>query len=191
LILLLIALRICVMGVVYVQSESMQPNIHKADGIIVNHLAYGINVPFSDSLIYQWRLPHRGEIVTFRNPHDDGMLWMKRVIGLPGDTLEFREHILYLDGINIQQSNKNIEMIPTQQAGTQNNILNYKIWHSYLEDDWGPVTITEDHLFLMGDNRGNSLDSRSWGMLHSRYLQGEASLRFWPLERLGWIQKKP
>ncbi len=178
-----ILLRTSVIGVVYVQSGSMLPNVQKGDGIIINHLSFGMNLPFQDRSAYQWALPKRGDMITFHNPLDHGKLWLKRVMGLPGDRLEFHDHRLYLNGMDIQHGKRGKERLPV----TGQDDLNYRIWHSYLESDWGPSIIPENGLFLMGDNRGNSEDSRSWGSVHRKHLQGQAVLRFWPLSRFGLL----
>jgi len=79
---LLLVLRLCIVGVVYVQSNSMQPLISKNEGIIVDQLAFGLNLPWLDRPLFAWRSPSHGDIVVFENPHDQGKLWLKRVMGL-------------------------------------------------------------------------------------------------------------
>lgn len=176
---LLLVLRLCIVGVVYVQSNSMQPLISKNEGIIVDQLAFGLNLPWLDRPLFAWRSPSHGDIVVFENPHDQGKLWLKRVIGLPGDTLYFHDHRLLLNGEAIGDFNEKLETMKTPLG----NSRSFRTWTSWLEEDWGPVVVPKESIFLMGDHRGSSLDSRVWGSISVEYLQGRAVLRFWPLNK--------
>lgn len=176
---LLLVLRLCIIGVVYVQSNSMQPLISKNEGIIVNQLAFGLNLPWLDAPLFTWGSPSHGDIIIFKNPHDQGELWLKRVIGLPSDTLYFHDHTLLLNGEAIGYFNEKLETIKTQQG----NSRSFSTWTSWLEEDWGPVVVPKESIFLMGDHRGSSLDSRVWGSIPVHHLQGRAVLRFWPLNK--------
>ncbi|MDQ6966514.1 MAG: signal peptidase I, partial [Mariprofundaceae bacterium] len=141
-------------------------------------LAWGLNLPFRDIQPVRWGMPERGEVVLFHNPHDAGNVWMKRIVGLPGDRLEFREHRLYVNGIACTLQQRRFEQLP-RSNGTVT--APYRIWHSYLEADWGPLVVGEASMFVMGDNRGASMDSRSWGPVPLAYLLGKPLLHLWPL----------
>ncbi len=180
----ILALRICVAGVVYVQSNSMQPIIDKGDGIIINRLAFGLYSPWFEEPVLTWSLPEHGDIVTFRNPYDYGELWLKRVIGLPGDTLLFRNHKLLLNGHIIGNSANREETVITRQGAAKT----YRVWSSWLEEDWGPVTVPENSIFVMGDHRGASVDSRVWGPVPIKSLRGKAILRFWPINKIRFLR---
>jgi len=109
---------------------------------------------------------------------------MKRVIGLPGDRVLFHKHHLYVNGQVCTLPQRNKEQLPQKN----NNFSSpYKLWTSYLEEDWGPITVPNGELFLMGDNRGNSLDSRTWGTIPDTYLTGQPLIRIWPISDIAWI----
>lgn len=177
----ILLLRFFVVDVVYVQSNSMQPLISKGDGLAINNLAFGFHAPWAKNRSDRQAVPERGELVVFQNPFDHNHLWLKRVIGLPGDTIHFRDHKLLLNGTVISGFDKNNhETIPT----TGGALKKYRVWSSYLEEDWGPVTVPAGHLFVMGDHRGASIDSRVWGAIPQNSLRGTVLLRFWPYDAL-------
>jgi signal peptidase I len=102
--------------------------------------------------------PQRGDIVVFRHPEDTRGPWVKRVIGLPGDVIEIHDYQVYINGEALDE-----------------DYIRQKPWR-----DYGPVTVPAGDLFVMGDNRNNSLDSRSWGFLPRANLLGRAVLVYWP-----------
>lgn len=132
----------------------MEPTLDIRDRLVVNKVAY------------HFREPRRFEIVVFRQV--EGGLYggkndlIKRVIGLPGDTIELKEGIVYVNGSQLFE--------------------NHPLNRDYM--DFGPVTVPPDAYFMMGDNRPESADSRYWGFLPKANLIGPALLRIWPLNRL-------
>lgn len=141
-----------------VDGQSMVPNLADHERLIVN------------KLIYFMREPERGEIVVFHaTPEKD---YIKRVIGLPGETVEFKDDKLYINGK--VHSEPELEQIETayHQDG-----MNYTL-------DFGPVEIPEGHIFVMGDNRPNSEDSRELGPIPLDTVVGRGELVFWPLSEL-------
>lgn len=110
--------------------------------------------------------PDRGDIVVFESPAESSELLIKRAVGLPGETLELREGELYINGEFVEEPYVNPAAPPVS---------------------FGPVRIPEDHYFFMGDNRGNSTDSRVYGPVSEEALIGDALLRFWPPGRIGAV----
>lgn len=161
-----------------IASSSMIPAYDVGDQIVSNQLAWGLNIPFIDRQVIQWQQPQRGDVVIFKNPYDNGNIWMKRVIGLPGDHIEFKDHQLWVNGMLCTQDNRRYEKMPLQDGDSTEQ---YRIWHSWLEKDWGPVVVPDNEMFLIGDNRGTSLDSRTWGSISMRYLFGQPVATIWPL----------
>jgi signal peptidase I len=102
--------------------------------------------------------PRRGDIVVFRHPSDTRGTWVKRVIGLPGDVIEVRDFTVYVNGEALNE-----------------DYVRERPWQ-----DFGPVTVPQDKYFVMGDNRNNSEDSRSWGFLPRSHLLGRALMVYWP-----------
>ena len=153
-----------------VDGASMEPSFSHGDLLIVNKLAYRSFdlswLPWSDN--DSWRLfgePAPGDVVVFRflqNPNRD---FIKRVIAVPGQTVEVSEGVLMIDGEEIDES-----FISEQPRY-----------------DFGPELVPEGKLFVLGDNRNNSFDSHSWGMLDRSEVIGRADLRYWPLSRAGRV----
>lgn len=153
-----------------VDGGSMEPTFHNGEMLIVNKLAYRNFdlswLPFTDD--DEWRpfgTPEAGDVVVFKFPQDQTRDFIKRVIAIPGQTVEVRGGRVYLDGI--QQNEPYLDQAPTY--------------------DYGPVTVPEGQIFVLGDNRNNSYDSHSWGLLDQSLLIGRAEFRYWPLGRVGRI----
>lgn len=109
---------------------------------------------------------HRGDVVVFRPPHKPHTAFIKRVIGLPGETLEIRRSHVYVNGRRLSEP------------------YLHRTWH----DDRPPERVPDHMVFVMGDNRDNSSDSRMWGELPIRNIQAKAWLRYWPLNKVEWIR---
>jgi signal peptidase I len=140
-----------------VLGQSMEPNLHTQQRVLVEKVSYRF-----------LRAPQRGDIVVIdldRENKTDDML-IKRVIGLPGDTIEIRSGEVYIDGERLEES-----WMPNVGGGS-----------------YGPTTIPPLHVFVMGDNRGASNDSRSFGPVHVDNLVGRAWFSYWPLEDVGLIE---
>lgn len=153
-----------------VDGGSMEPTFHNGEMLIVNKLAYrNFNLswlPFTDK--DNWRpfgTPQSGDVVVFKFPQDQNRDFIKRVIAIPGQTVEVRGGKVYLNGI--QQNEPYLDQAPTY--------------------DYGPVTVPEGQIFVLGDNRNNSYDSHSWGLLDQSLLIGRAEFRYWPMGRIGRI----
>ena len=167
-----------------VPSGSMKPTILEGDRIFVNKLAYDLKVPFTSWRVARWGGPERSDVIVFRSA-DTGTRVVKRVIGLPGDRIEMRRNQLWVNETPIAYEPLDAETIaeiaPEEQSlhafarerltdeghpvmSTPN--LPAKRW-------FGPVTVPEDHYFVMGDCRDNSRDSRHWGFLHRDRILGK------------------
>ena len=140
----------------YVGSESMVPTLEIWDRVLINKLAYDLDEP------------ERGDIVLFHSPDGGEDPLIKRVVGLPGDTIEVRHDRLYVNGKLQREPYVNDE-------------------YRKLQAPYGPQQVPLDHAFVMGDNRGNSQDSRVFGPLTKENIEGEAFLRFWPPGRIGLL----
>lgn len=139
-----------------VQGASMLPSLHDGERLLV------------DKITYRFRPPARGEIVVFRYPADPQRKFIKRVIGIPGDVVEVREWIVYLNGRPLHED--------------------YIYGPTY--SDFGPVTVPEDTLFVLGDNRNQSEDSRyaDVGFVPRSHLVGRAVFSFWPPAHIGPVR---
>ena len=142
----------------HIPTESMVPTLKVHDRLLVNKLAYDLNDP------------ERGDIALFENQQGGKDPLIKRVVGLPGETLELRDGKVYVDGDPLEEPY--LERDPCKPG--------YPKTCSF-----GPVTVPRNHYFMMGDNRTNSLDSRFFGPVPEEDVVGEALVRFWPVSRAG------
>jgi len=177
-----------------VPSGSMNPTIIEGDRVFVNKLAYDLKVPFTTWHIAQWANPQRGDIVVFYSPHD-GTRLVKRVVGLPGDTVELQNEQLVINGKAVEYAALNMEIsgqLPDVEQ--QHSIFATELLPSHshavmaipgipAKRTYGPVTVPAGHYFMMGDNRDNSFDSRYFGMVERREIVGKATDVVWSLNK--------
>lgn len=169
-----------------VPSGSMQPTILVGDRIFVNKLAYDLKVPFTTWHLTEWSNPQRGDIVVFYSPHD-GTRLVKRVVGLPGDTIELRNEQLIINGTPVDYTPLNTELAeqlpkaerPGSQFATE-KLPGHE--HAVMampslpaKRTFGPVHVPEGSYFMMGDNRDNSFDSRYFGTVERKRILGKAT----------------
>ena len=159
-----------------VPTGSMKPTILEGDRILVNKLAYDFKIPLTHILIYKFADPKRGDIVIFDSNLADTRL-VKRVIGLPGDTVEMRDNRLTIDDIEAQYSNVEYAadaiFAIESYLGMSHRIELARTGGSRLST-FGPVKIPKDHYLVLGDNRDNSADSRVYGFIPRDEIVGNA-----------------
>jgi signal peptidase I len=150
-----------------IPSGSMKPTLQIGDHILVNKCIYGVKIPYLNTLLLPVKKPQHGDIVVFKYPLDPKKDFIKRVIGLPGDVVEIREKTIYVNG---QRLNHDVGVFsdPHIIAG---NIRP--------RDNLGPISVPKDALFVMGDNRDESFDSRFWGFVPLRDVNGKAFIIYW------------
>ena len=169
-----------------VPSGSMQPTILVGDRVLVNKLAYDLKVPFTTWHIAKWSNPQRGDIVVFFSPKD-GTRLIKRVIGLPGDTVELRNDRLLINGQPMDYTALEPQ-IPGQLSGPERARGIFATEQLPLHAhavmaingipamrSFGPVHVPDGHYFMMGDNRDNSFDSRYFGTVDRSQIVGRAT----------------
>ncbi len=181
-----------------IPSGSMIPTLMIGDFILVNKFSYGLKVPFSDMYgdpiyLFEFSKPKRGEVIVFKYPKDTSLNYIKRVIGLPGDTIEVIDKVVYVnnealpaDQVNdaeIKSIMENLE--PKFQAFSlkfyKSKTGNYEhktiLWEDgYFTKNYGPRVVPEGSYLVMGDNRDFSADSRVWGFVEHRHIKGKALL---------------
>lgn len=150
-----------------IPSGSMIPTLQIGDHILVNKLAYGVWIPFWDRYLVQFRSPQRGDVVVFIFPDDRSKDFIKRVIGVGGDVVEVRGKKIYVN--NVPQEDSHAHFESDGSAGGDMPI----------RDDYGPTRVPDHQLFVMGDNRDRSYDSRYWGFVDLNDVQGKAFLIYW------------
>lgn len=183
-----------------IPSGSMLPTLHIGDFILVNKFDYGIRLPVTNTKIIPVGSPERGDVVVFKYPMDTQVDYIKRVVGLPGDTVEYRDKVLYVNGVEQKQTGSrdfvdDSTMITLEERDEQLGEVNHLIARDARRPSWVPLqgilrkekscdynergfvcTVPEGHYFMMGDNRDNSEDSRYWGFVPDEDLVGRAVL---------------
>jgi len=159
-----------------VPTESMKPTILVGDHFFLDKFAFPANYPDFMSRVLPGRTISRGDIVAFKSPENPKVPFIKRVIGLPGDTLEIRDKVVYVNGQRLEEPYKYLLDPNVYERGSG-------IPHDYLvRDNYGPIKIPFDSYFMMGDNRDNSNDSRYWGFVKSGYIIGKPLFIYWSYE---------
>lgn len=146
-----------------IPSGSMIPTLLVGDHILVNKFIYGVKIPFLNKTLIPIDSPKRNDVIVFIYPVDESKDFIKRVIGLPGETLEIKDTKIYLNGEIFEDTH-----------GVFNDSH-----RNFAKDNFGPITIPEDRLFVMGDNRDNSHDSRFWGTVPLESVKGKALIIYW------------
>ena len=163
-----------------VPTGSMKPTIQEGDRVVVNKLAYDLKVPFTTKKIVGWGDPKRGDIVVLFSPVD-GVRLVKRVVAVPGDTVAMRDNQLYVNGLPAKQSP--IAVQSSRDAGMVEVMDEDLTGHMHkvmltpqiqAVRSFGPITVTKDNYFVLGDNRDNSNDSRFIGFIERRRIVGKA-----------------
>ncbi len=160
-----------------VPTGSMQPTIKEGDRIIVNKMAYDLKFPFSQITLLTTGEPQRGEIVVFESKAAENRL-IKRLIGLPGDSVEMRNETLYINGaaLNYQITEQNArQLFLTEQVDSITHIVRIDKEKSNQLSNFSPITVPAGHYLVLGDNRRNSSDSRVYGFVPRHELKGKAT----------------
>ncbi len=169
-----------------IPSGSMEDTLLVGDHLIVNKFSYGLQVPrpamirvlgipvpfFETTLVRTWGEIERGDVIVFRYPADRHKDYIKRVIGLPGDTVELKNRVVYVNGKPIDDAHAVHKGTP--YGTTPERSIRF-----------GPIKVPEGELFMMGDNRDRSSDSRYWGTVPIRDIKGKAFLIYWSREKNG------
>jgi signal peptidase I len=160
-----------------IPTGSMEENLLIGDHLLVNKFVFGPTATSIEEALLPVQPINRGDIVVFKYPEDPERDFIKRVIGLPGETLEVRNKRVYIDGEPIDEPYVHF-IIPPSGAGVSA--------HEYtsvdLRERHGPVKVPPGQYFVMGDNRDNSQDSRYWGFLPREYIKGHAMMVYWSYE---------
>ena len=161
-----------------IPSESMVPNLLIGDQLLVNKFVFAPTVSSAERAILPVRDVRRGEVVVFKFPEDPERDFIKRVVGLPGETIEFKDRRIFVNGRPVEDPHAHY--LPRAGAGGS-----FEIAPGDVRDHYGPVVVPADALFVMGDNRDNSADSRYWGFMPIRNLKGRALMIYWSWDGSG------
>lgn len=167
-----------------IPSGSLKPTLLIGDMILVNKYAYGIRLPVIHTKLLSLNNPQRGDIVVFREPPTETRDLIKRVIGIPGDHISYKNKTLYINGVEASQTfvkytqDQEEDFDPWLVAQKEENLLgiHHGIYQTPARDnDDFDVVVPEGHYFMMGDNRDDSADSRVWGFMPDKNIIGKAT----------------
>ena len=154
-----------------IPSGSMLPTLKIGDFILVNKFDYGLRLPVLRQTIVEFGEPKRGDVMVFKYPEDTRINFIKRVVGIPGDTVEYRNKVVYVNGeaqtLTVMAPDGSV-MMPalTEEASEQLGDREHRIWRRMTQGrNFGPIQIPEGQYFVMGDSRDDATDSRVWGFV--------------------------
>jgi len=165
-VLLALFIRTFVVQAFKIPSGSMEPTLLVGDHILVNKFLYGIKIPFIQKTLVPITNPQRGDVMVFIYPVDPSKDFIKRVIGLAGDKVEMIGKTVYINGKPYDDPHGYYS--PAGGPG-----------ESSAREHFGPFSVPKDHLFVMGDNRNHSYDSRYWGFVPIESVKGKAFIIYW------------
>ena len=186
-----------------IPSGSMEKTLLVGDFLIVNKLVYGAEVPFTQQRLPAVRQPQRGDVIVFQFPEDPSKDFVKRLVGMPGDTLEMHGGVLFVNGA--RQVERYV-MHTDPDATTSEEDFRWQ--RDYLvrtveaarsgyhpsRNNWGPLIVPAKSYFVLGDNRDNSLDSRYWGFVPDSLVRGQPMFVYYSYapdtqHRLAWLTR--
>lgn len=174
-----------------IPSGSMENTLLIGDFLFVNKALYGAEIPIVHKRLPALREPERFDIVVFDSPEEPGINVVKRVVGLPGDTLQMVDNVLYVDGRDLAEphavTSGSVYDPEDPRMLWQSEHLAIRSSRSYRPSlkNWGPLVIPADSFFVMGDNRNNSYDSRYWGFLGRDRIAGRPLFIYYSFDKKG------
>jgi signal peptidase I len=195
---LVLIIRSSIIEAFKIPSGSMIPTLMVGDHIFVNKFAYGFKLPFSDFFtdkplyLIERAGPTRGDVIVFKYPKDESFYYIKRVIGVPGDKIRIRDKVVYVNDKPLervpdtthpdviqniegrQYDRTSLELYDEENPTTKEKHFVLLDKNSYINENYGEITVPEGHLFVMGDNRDFSNDSRFWGFVPFKNVRGKA-----------------
>ena len=159
-----------------IPTGSMEENLLIGDHLLVNKFVFGPTATSLERALLPVGTIKRGEVIVFKYPEEPDRDFIKRVIGLPGETVEVKEKKVYINGQALNEPYVHF-LQPPSGASEFHEVTSFDVRERY-----GPVTVPANHYFVMGDNRDNSQDSRYWGFLPRENVKGRAVVIYWSYE---------
>lgn len=173
---LALVIRAYVVQAFKIPSGSMIPTLLIGDHILVNKFIYGTKIPFSAKRVLVFKKPERGDIIVFKYPENPEKDFIKRVVATGGDVIEERNKSVYV--------NKKAAAEPY----VQHSDSSVKAGGNDPRDNFGPLTVPDGKVFVMGDNRDQSYDSRYWGFVDLSEIKGKALIIYWSWDPNDWVR---
>ena len=156
-----------------IPSGSMRPTLMERDRLMVNKLRYGPKIPFTAKRLPGFSKPQRGDVIVFVYPVDSSRDFIKRLVGLAGETVEIIDGDVFIDGRRVEDPRiKNVYYYNRGEYAREGQ----------------KIVVPEGHFFVLGDNSGSSSDGRFWGFVPEKNVLGRAELIYWPFNRIRFIQ---
>jgi signal peptidase I len=169
-----------------IPTGSMEQTLLIGDHLFVNKFLYGAKVPFTDWTLPAVRDPQRGDIVVFKYPEDPSRDFIKRLVAVPGDTVQIIDKVLHINGVRQDESYVQLSGSLRRAEYRDPNVFPPGAGN---RDHYGPVVVPEDSYFMMGDNRDHSDDSRFWGFLDRDLIKGKAIFIYLSIDKTqSWWQ---
>lgn len=198
---LFLVIRSFVVEAFKIPTSSMENTLLVGDFLIVNKAVYGAELPGTGIRIPAFAEPDRGDVIVFNPPHDPSKNYVKRLIGLPGDTLEMQGKHVFVNGILQEEPyarylDRGGDAVHPSM-GWQHSFLPKNLSareYSPSRDNWGPLVVPADQFFVLGDNRDNSEDSRYWGFVDREAIRGRPWFIYYSFrpadnDQLSWIRE--
>ncbi len=150
-----------------IPSGSMLPTLVVGDHLLVNKMVYGFKIPFVEEKVLAYRDPQRYDVIVFKYPEDQSKNFIKRVMGIGGDVMEIKDKAVYING----------EL--TDASFTRHSDDRIIPMGADPRDNYGPITVPEGNVLVLGDNRDDSHDSRYWGFVDNDIIKGKAMFIYW------------
>ncbi len=185
-IVLFLLIRTFVVEAFKIPTGSMENTLLVGDFLLVNKAVYGAEIPITQRRLPAFAEPEREDVVVFLPPHEPDKNYVKRIVGMPGDTLEMRGKVLFLNGVPHGGAVRPLRRSLHRPHGSDACSGSWSIWsvvastsggYRPTRDNWGPIVVPEGKFFALGDNRDRSEDSRYWGFLRRERHQGPSDLR--------------
>ncbi|HST59313.1 MAG TPA: signal peptidase I [Longimicrobium sp.] len=199
-ILLFLAVRTFLVEAFKIPTGSMEGTLLVGDFLLVNKAVYGAEIPLTHHRLPAFSDPQRGDVVVFLPPHDPHKNYVKRIVGVPGDTLEMRGKVLMRNGLRLDEpyvrhtdplGDQQDQKMMWQLAFLADSGQTSRTYHPS-RDNWGPLVVPAGKLFALGDNRDRSEDSRYWGFLEAHAVKGKPMFVYYSfqddlLKQFDWL----
>jgi signal peptidase I len=176
---LFLVLRTFIVEAFKIPSGSMERTLLIGDFLLVNKLAYGAEIPFTHKRLPALRDPQREDVIVFEAPEDVTKTYVKRLVGVPGDTLEMKDGALWRNGTRVPERyvlhNSDVDRVEERFRWQRDYVLHAagaSIQYYPTRNNWGPLVVPQKNYFVLGDNRDNSSDSRYWGFVADSLVKG-------------------
>jgi signal peptidase I len=198
---LFLVLRTFIVEAFKIPSGSMEGTLLIGDFLLVNKLAYGAEIPFTHKRLPALREPSRGDVIVFESPEDVSKTYVKRLVGIAGDTLEMKDGVLFRNGIRLTEqyvshTAPDIDRVEERFRWQRQFVLRADATIGYYpsRNNWGPLVVPGKNYFVLGDNRDNSSDSRYWGFVSDTLVKGRPFVIYYSYapdssEGLAWLTR--